>query len=109
MAGRRSTRPPIATGSPAPRRCSGRGAPELAQATTRGIQLFVGRRPVRDRGLLHALAMGYGELVPRGRYPFAIVLIDVPAGTVDVNVHPQKLEVRFSDPAAVCAAVRHVV
>jgi DNA mismatch repair protein MutL len=85
------------------------GAPELAQATARGVQLFVGRRPVRDRGLLHALAMGYGELVPRGRYPFAIVMLDAPAGTVDVNAHPQKLEVRFSDPAVVCAAVRHVV
>ena len=85
------------------------GAPELAQATARGVQLFVGRRPVRDRGLLHALAMGYGELVPRGRYPVAIVLLDVPAGAVDVNVHPQKLEVRFADPAAVTAAVRHVV
>jgi len=85
------------------------GAPELAQATARGVQLFVGRRPVRDRGLLHALAMGYGELVARGRYPMAIVLLDVPAGSVDVNVHPQKLEVRFCDPAAVTAAVRHVV
>ncbi|MBZ5653489.1 MAG: terminase family protein [Acidobacteriia bacterium] len=81
------------------------GAPELAQATARGVQLFVGRRPVRDRGLLHALAMGYGELIARGRYPVAIVLLDVPAGAVDVNVHPQKLEVRFSDPAAVAAAV----
>jgi DNA mismatch repair protein MutL len=85
------------------------GAPELAQATARGVQLFVGRRPVRDRGLLHALAMGYGELVPRGRYPIATVLVDVPSGAVDVNVHPQKLEVRFSDAAAVAAAVRHVV
>src|SRR5215470_7468376 len=85
------------------------GAPELAQATARGVQLFVGRRPVRDRGLLHALAMGYGELVPRGRYPLAIVLLDVPAGAVDVNVHPQKLEVRFSDAAVVAAAVRHIV
>ena len=83
--------------------------PELAQATARGVQLFVGRRPVRDRGLLHALAMGYGELVPRGRYPVALVLVDVPAGAVDVNVHPQKLEVRFADPGAVAAAVRHIV
>jgi DNA mismatch repair protein MutL len=83
--------------------------PELAQATARGVQLFVGRRPVRDRGLLHALAMGYGELVPRGRYPVAIVLVDVPSGAVDVNVHPQKLEVRFADAGAVAAAVRHVV
>ncbi|MGE0397533.1 MAG: DNA mismatch repair endonuclease MutL [Kofleriaceae bacterium] len=85
------------------------GAPELAQATARGVQLFVGKRPIRDRGLLHAIAMGYGELVPRGRYPLAIVLVDVPSGAVDVNVHPQKHEVRFSDPGAVAAAVRHVV
>ncbi len=85
------------------------GAPELAQTTARCVQLFVGKRPVRDRGLLHAIAMGYGELVPRGRYPVAIVMIDVPAGAVDINVHPQKHEVRFSDPGAVCAAVRHVV
>jgi DNA mismatch repair protein MutL len=85
------------------------GAPELALTTARGVQLFVGRRPVRDRGVLHAIAMGYGELVPRGRYPVAIVMIDAPAGSVDINVHPQKHEVRFADPNAVCAAVRHVV
>jgi DNA mismatch repair protein MutL len=84
-------------------------APELAQTTARGVQLYVGRRAVRDRGLLHALAMGYGELVPRGRYPVAIVFVDAPAGAVDVNVHPQKLEVRFADAQAVTAAVRHVV
>ena len=85
------------------------GAPELAQTTARGVQLFVGRRPVRDRGMLHALAMGYGELVPRGRYPVAVVLVDVADGAVDINVHPQKSEVRFSDPSAVYAAVRHVI
>lgn len=85
------------------------GAPELAQTTARGVQLFVGKRPVRDRGVLHAIAMGYGELVPRGRYPNAIVFIDAPVGFVDFNVHPQKSEVRFSDAGAVAAAVRHVV
>jgi DNA mismatch repair protein MutL len=84
-------------------------APDLAQTTARGVQLFVGRRAVRDRGLLHAVAMGYGELVPRGRYPVAIVHVQAPAGTVDFNVHPQKAEVRFSDASAVAAAVRHVV
>ncbi|MEZ4367417.1 MAG: hypothetical protein R2939_14250 [Kofleriaceae bacterium] len=73
------------------------------------MQLFVGRRPVRDRGLLHAVTMAYGELIPRGRYPLAVVMLDVPGGGVDVNVHPQKLEVRFSDAPAVQAAVRHVI
>jgi len=84
-------------------------APELAQTTARGVQIYVGRRPVRDRGVLHAVAMGYGELIARGRYPVAVVLIDVPGGQVDVNVHPQKLEVRFAHAAEVAQAVRHVV
>jgi DNA mismatch repair protein MutL len=84
-------------------------SPDLAQTTARGVQIFVGRRPIRDRNLLHAIAMGYGELVARGRYPLAVLHLDAPAGSVDVNVHPQKQEVRFADPAAVAAAVRHVV
>lgn len=84
-------------------------APELAQSTSRGLQLYVGRRAVRDRGLLHAVVMGYGELVAKGRYPVAVVFVRVPSPTLDVNVHPQKLEVRFSDPQAVYAAVRHTI
>jgi DNA mismatch repair protein MutL len=84
-------------------------APELAQSTSRGAQLFVARRPVRDRGLLHALGLGYGELLPRGRYPVAVLFLDVPADALDVNVHPQKLEVRFADAQKVYAAVRHTV
>jgi DNA mismatch repair protein MutL len=69
----------------------------------------VGRRWVRDRGRVQNVLLGYGELVPRGRYPVAIVMLDVPAGAVDINVHPQKHEVRFADANAVCAALRHVV
>jgi len=84
-------------------------APELAQSTSRGLQLYVGRRAVRDRGLLHAVVMGYGELLPKGRYPVAVVFVDVPSPELDVNVHPQKLEVRFSDAQRVYAAVRHTV
>jgi len=66
-------------------------------------------RYVRDRGLGHAVLMGYGELLERGRYPVAVVLLSPPAGTVDVNVHPQKIEVRFTRPHEVYAAVRHVI
>jgi DNA mismatch repair protein MutL len=83
--------------------------PDEAQTTSRGVSLHVGRRFVRDRGLLHAVLMGYGELVPHGRYPTAVVFVDPPPGTVDVNVHPQKVEVRFARPQEVAAAVRHAV
>jgi DNA mismatch repair protein MutL len=53
--------------------------------------------------------MGYGELLDKGRYPLAALFVEVPGADLDVNVHPQKLEVRFSRPQEVYAAVRHVV
>jgi DNA mismatch repair protein MutL len=83
--------------------------PEEASNTTRSTFLFVGGRFVRDRALLHALALGYGPLLEKGRYPLAALFLDVPGGEVDVNVHPQKLEVRFARGQEVYAAVRHVV
>jgi DNA mismatch repair protein MutL len=84
-------------------------APEEAASTPRSTFLFVGRRFVRDRSLLHALAMGYGELLEKGRYPLAALFVDVPGQELDINVHPQKLEVRFARAQEVYAAVRHVV
>jgi DNA mismatch repair protein MutL len=60
-----------------------------------------GGRWVRDRLLLRAILDGYASLVMRGRYPLAFLFLAVPAGEVDVNVHPAKLEVRFRRPAAV--------
>jgi DNA mismatch repair protein MutL len=84
-------------------------APEEASATPRSTFLFVAKRYVRDRSLLHALGMGYGELLEKGRYPLAALFLDVPGQELDINVHPQKLEVRFARPQEVYGAVRHVV
>jgi DNA mismatch repair protein MutL len=84
-------------------------APEEASATPRSTFMFVAKRFVRDRSLLHALGMGYGELLEKGRYPMAALFVDVPGQELDVNVHPQKLEVRFARPQEVYGAVRHVV
>jgi DNA mismatch repair protein MutL len=84
-------------------------APEEAATTARSTFLFVGRRFIRDRSLLHALALGYGALLEKGRYPLAALFLDVPGSDLDINVHPQKLEVRFARAAEAYAAVRHVV
>jgi DNA mismatch repair protein MutL len=83
--------------------------PEEASTTARSTFLFVGGRFVRDRSLLHALSLGYGALLEKGRYPLATLFVDVPGQELDVNVHPQKLEVRFARAQEVYAAVRHVV
>ena len=77
------------------------GAPAAARRTAQGVHLFVNGRPITHRGLSYALYTGYGELLPGGSYPFACLFLEVPAGRVDVNVHPAKREVRFSDEAGV--------
>jgi len=70
-------------------------SPQLSFASARYLYTFVNGRTVRDRGLTHAIVEGYASLIPRGRWPGAVVVLEVPAADVDVNVHPAKHEVRF--------------
>jgi DNA mismatch repair protein MutL len=79
--------------------------PDRHRASGAGLHLFVNGRPVRDRLLRHALLEAHRDLLPRGRFPTALLFLRVEAGGVDVNVHPAKWEVRFADPRA----VHHVV
>jgi DNA mismatch repair protein MutL len=83
--------------------------PHVALANPRSILFFINGRLVRDRLLQHALMAAYATLVPRGRYPAAVLLLDVPPEEVDVNVHPMKLEVRFRNGQAVHEAIRRMV
>jgi len=83
--------------------------PDRHRATTAGIHLFVNRRPVRDRMLQHALIDVYRDLLPRGRFPSAVLFVEVPPEAVDVNVHPAKWEVRFADPRWAHRMVRSAV
>ncbi len=71
------------------------GRPSVERATSRHQHFFVNGRWVRSRELSDALAEGYRPRTMVGRFPPAVVHVDVPFGDVDVNVHPQKLEVRF--------------
>jgi DNA mismatch repair protein MutL len=79
--------------------------PERARAGAAGLHLLVNGRPVRDRALARAVAQAYGSVLEPGRYPVGVVYVEVPAAEVDVNVHPQKAEVRFADARALFDAV----
>jgi DNA mismatch repair protein MutL len=83
--------------------------PDRHRPTLAGVHLFVNRRPVRDRTLQHALVEVYRDLLPRGRFPSAVLFLRVSASAVDVNVHPAKWEVRFAEPQAMHRLVRHAV
>jgi DNA mismatch repair protein MutL len=79
--------------------------PERARAGATGLSVLVNGRPVRDRQLVRAVSQAYGSVLESGRYPLGVVWIDLPPAVVDVNVHPQKAEVRFSDARGIFDAV----
>ncbi len=69
--------------------------PEVQRANRNGIYIFVNRRLVRDRLLLHAIHEAYRNILPPDVFPMALLFVDLPCEEVDVNVHPAKIEVRF--------------
>jgi DNA mismatch repair protein MutL len=80
-------------------------APERARAGATGLHLLINGRPVRDRPLSRAVAQAYGSVLEPGRYPVGVVYVDIPTEQVDINVHPQKAEVRFADSRGLLDAV----
>ncbi len=72
--------------------------PEVQRTNRNGIYIFVNRRLVRDRLLLHAISEAYRSIVPPGVFPVVLLFLDMPYEEVDVNVHPAKIEVRFRHP-----------
>ena len=89
------------------------GFPTWHRPTTREQYLFVNNRPVRDKTLFSAVRGAYGDVIPSGRHPAAVLFLTIPAREVDVNVHPAKSEVRFRDSQLVrgliVAAIRQAL
>lgn len=76
----------------------------------RGMQLFyVNERPVRSKLLTAALEQAYDSYIPSGKYPSCVLNVNVHSAYVDVNIHPSKLEVKFSDERSIFSAVYYSV
>jgi DNA mismatch repair protein MutL len=73
------------------------------------ITLFVNGRPVQDTKLAYAVIQAYHTLLMAGRFPVAVIMVQVPPEEVDVNVHPAKAEVRFQSADSVFSAVQRAV
>ncbi len=78
----------------------------LTRSNRREILFFVNGRPIHDQALTTALVQAYHTLLMVGRYPLAVLFINLPPEVVDVNVHPAKAEVRFRDADAVFRGVQ---
>src|SRR5215470_17872317 len=69
--------------------------PEVQRTNSSGIYIFVNRRLVRDKLILHAIHEAYRNIHPHAISPATLLFLDMPYDEVDVNVHPKKIEVRF--------------
>ncbi|MBH0199385.1 MAG: DNA mismatch repair endonuclease MutL [Nitrospira sp.] len=83
--------------------------PVHARSSRTPQELFLNRRPVRNAAILHAVAEGYGASLAKGCHPLFVLFLDVDPDRVDVNVHPTKREVRFSEPDMIHQLVRRAV
>ncbi|GAK70117.1 DNA mismatch repair protein MutL [Agrobacterium rubi TR3 = NBRC 13261] len=77
------------------------GLPTFNRGNSAHQYMFVNGRPVQDKLLLSAIRGAYAETIPHGRYPIAVLSLQLDPALVDVNVHPAKSDVRFRDPGLV--------
>ncbi|MHB8487232.1 MAG: DNA mismatch repair endonuclease MutL [Candidatus Acidiferrales bacterium] len=83
--------------------------PEVQRTNRNGIYIFVNRRLIRDRLVLHAIGEAYRNILPAGAFAAVLLFIDLSCAEVDVNVHPAKVEVRFRHSQVVHDFVRDAI
>jgi len=80
--------------------------PELQKLNRNSIYIFVNKRLIRDRALLHAITEAYRNVIPPSSFPVVLLFLEMPPEEVDVNVHPAKTEVRFRQQSLIHDFVR---
>jgi DNA mismatch repair protein MutL len=101
---------PVAPADPGEMRIHGFvSKPEIQKLNRNSIFVFVNGRLIRDRLVQHALTEAYRNIIPPTVYPVVLLFLELPAGEVDVNVHPSKTEVRFRQQSVMHDFVRDSV
>ena len=85
------------------------GPPGQDKATGRWIMSFVNQRIIKDRMVRSAILRGYHSHLLQGRFPRAVVFLEMDPSLVDVNVHPSKTEVKFQYPVEIQALISKVI
>jgi DNA mismatch repair protein MutL len=85
------------------------GKPDTAKKTRGDQFLFVNNRFIRNPYLNHAVISAFEEMIPAGSFPFFVLFIELDPAQVDVNVHPTKQEIKFTDEKVVYAFVRSAI
>jgi DNA mismatch repair protein MutL len=85
------------------------GKPDFARKSKVDQYIFLNSRFIVNRSINHAVFSGYEHLVEKGNFPFFLLFLTVDPHKVDVNVHPSKMEVKFSDEQNMYRIVASVI
>jgi len=85
------------------------GKPQIARNNRKIQYLFINNRPVNEFIVAKQVKDAFGSLIPRDLYPVYILNLKIDNDRIDVNVHPRKLEVRFSEPQVIYRTIYHAV
>ena len=85
------------------------GKPTLLKGTRQWQTIFVNGRTISNRMISKAIDHAYQSQIPKAGFPFAVLNITVDASSIDVNVHPQKSEIKFSDEGLIYRTVYHAL
>ena len=85
------------------------GMPDTARANRNGQMFFINGRYVRTITAQVALEQAYRTFIPEDRFPACVLMINIPVGFVDINVHPAKLEVKFSNEKLIFESIYYAV
>jgi len=85
------------------------GKPTVARSNRTNQVFFVNKRYIKNKTMTTAIEKAYDTLLPIGKFPFGILNIEINPEQVDVNVHPTKMEVRFSDEQLIFRSIYHIV
>ncbi len=85
------------------------GKPEIARSSRNHQSLFINRRYIRSKIVTTALDEAYSTFLMKNKYAFSVINLEINPVLVDVNVHPSKMEVKFSNEQEIFKAVYHAV
>jgi len=85
------------------------GKPEFAKKTRGEQYFFVNKRFIKSPYLNHAVLSAFEELLPRDHFPLYVLFLDIDPKHIDINVHPTKTEIKFSDEKTIYAMIRSCV
>ena len=83
--------------------------PSMLKSSRAWQTYIVNSRIIQNRAIAKAIDNAYKSLIPKSGFPLAVLCIEVPQRTIDVNVHPQKSELKFEDESRVFKAVYKAV